>query len=62
LPLVARRGTIRQPAARALGLELIILAAGSDRDIDDVFATLRERQIEALLVTADGFCRINLSR
>jgi hypothetical protein len=23
--------------------------------MDDVFATLRERQIEALLVTADGF-------
>jgi putative ABC transport system substrate-binding protein len=44
-----------QAAARALGLELVILAAGSDRDIDGVFAMLRERQIEALLVTADGF-------
>jgi putative tryptophan/tyrosine transport system substrate-binding protein len=43
-----------QAAARMLGLQLVILAAGSDRDIDGVFATLRERQIEALLVTADG--------
>jgi putative ABC transport system substrate-binding protein len=44
-----------QAAARTLGLRLVILAAGSDRDIDDVFATLREQQVEALLVTADGF-------
>src|SRR5215831_13004712 len=43
-----------QAAARMLGLQLVILAAGSDRDIDGVFATLRERRIEALLVTADG--------
>src|SRR5262245_64371242 len=44
-----------QAAARMLGLQLVILAAGSERDIDGVFATLRERRIEALLVTADGF-------
>jgi ABC-type uncharacterized transport system substrate-binding protein len=44
-----------QAAARTLGLQLVILAAGSDREIDSIFATLRERQIEALLVTADGF-------
>jgi putative ABC transport system substrate-binding protein len=44
-----------QAAARALGLQLVILAAGSDREIDSIFATLRERQIEALLITADGF-------
>jgi len=44
-----------QAAARTLGLQLIILAAGSDREIDSVFATLRERKIEALLITADGF-------
>ena len=43
-----------QAAAHMLGLQLVILAAGSDRDIDGVFATLKERQIEALLVTADG--------
>jgi putative ABC transport system substrate-binding protein len=44
-----------QAAARALGLQLVILAAGSDREIDSSFASLRERRIEALLVTADGF-------
>jgi putative tryptophan/tyrosine transport system substrate-binding protein len=41
-------------AASALGIQLNILAAGSDGEIDSVFATLRERKIEALLVTADG--------
>ncbi len=38
----------------ALGLQLVILAAGSDQEIDGIFATLGERQIQALLVTADG--------
>jgi putative ABC transport system substrate-binding protein len=44
-----------QAAARALGLQLVILAAGTDSEINTVFAQLRERQIEALLVAADGF-------
>jgi putative tryptophan/tyrosine transport system substrate-binding protein len=44
-----------QEAARMLGLQLIILSAGSDSEIDSVFATFEERHIEALLVTADGF-------
>jgi putative ABC transport system substrate-binding protein len=44
-----------QAAARKLGLQLIILAAGIDREVDSIFATFKERQIEALLVTADGF-------
>jgi putative ABC transport system substrate-binding protein len=44
-----------QAAARTLGLQLVILAAGSDHEIDSIFATLQQRQIEALLVTADGF-------
>jgi putative tryptophan/tyrosine transport system substrate-binding protein len=43
-----------QAAARMLGLEIVILSAGSDQDIDSVFGRLRERRIEALLVTADG--------
>jgi ABC-type uncharacterized transport system substrate-binding protein len=43
-----------QVAAHMLGLQLVILAAGRDRDIDGIFGTLKERQIEALLVTADG--------
>ena len=44
-----------QEAARSLGLLLVILAAGSDGEINNVFTTLGERRIEALLVTADGF-------
>jgi putative ABC transport system substrate-binding protein len=44
-----------QASAQMLGLRLVALAAGSDREIDSVFATLGERQIEAMLVTADGF-------
>ena len=40
---------------RTLGFQLIILAAGSDSEIDSVFVTFGERHIEALLVTADGF-------
>jgi putative tryptophan/tyrosine transport system substrate-binding protein len=44
-----------QAAARTLGLQLVILAAGSDHEIDSIFATLHQRQIDALLVTADGF-------
>jgi putative ABC transport system substrate-binding protein len=44
-----------QAAARALGLQLVILAAGTDGEIDAIFAQLRDRKIEALLVAADGF-------
>ena len=43
-----------QAAASALGLQLVILAAGSDSEIDRIFTTLKERHIEAVLVTADG--------
>jgi hypothetical protein len=31
-----------------LALQLVILAAGTDSEINNVFAQLRERQIEAL--------------
>jgi putative tryptophan/tyrosine transport system substrate-binding protein len=44
-----------QASAPMLGLRLIPLAAGSVREIESIFATLRERQIEAMLVSADGF-------
>ena len=44
-----------QASAQALGLRLVTLAAGSDREIDGLSAMLRERQVEAMLVTADGF-------
>ena len=54
-----------QSSAPMLGLRLIPLAAGSVREIESIFATLEERQIEAMLISADGFfsvCRINSSR
>ena len=34
---------------------LVPLAAGNNREIDGIFATLEQRGIEAMLVTADGF-------
>jgi len=44
-----------QASAPILGLRLVPLAAGTVREIETAFATLRERQIEAMLVSADGF-------
>jgi putative ABC transport system substrate-binding protein len=44
-----------QEAAHSLGLQLVILAAGTDAEIENIFASLGERRVEALLVTADGF-------
>ena len=44
-----------QAAAQALGIQLIVLNAGSEREIDNTFATLVQRRIAALVVTADGF-------
>src|SRR5262245_30756264 len=42
-------------AARLLGLEIIVLPGREEREIEASFATLPERQISALVVTADGF-------
>ncbi len=42
-----------QEAARALGQHLIVLYAGSERDIDTAFAILVRQRIGALLVSAD---------
>jgi putative tryptophan/tyrosine transport system substrate-binding protein len=44
-----------EEAVQALGLQLVVLEAGTDSAIEKVFANLSERRIEALLVTADGF-------
>jgi putative tryptophan/tyrosine transport system substrate-binding protein len=44
-----------QAAARTIGLQLQLLKAGTERDIDIAFATLVERRIGALLVATDGF-------
>jgi putative ABC transport system substrate-binding protein len=44
-----------QAAARILGQELVVLAGSNEREIDSSFAMMAQRQIGALLVTADGF-------
>ena len=44
-----------QAAGRALGKQLVVLGAGSEREIESIFATLPQRRIGALIVTADGF-------
>jgi putative tryptophan/tyrosine transport system substrate-binding protein len=44
-----------EKAARALGIELVMLRAGSESDIKDAFAAAVERRIGALLVASDPF-------
>jgi putative ABC transport system substrate-binding protein len=44
-----------QAAARAFGVELLILNAGSEREIDAAFASLVEQRANAIIVGADSF-------
>jgi putative tryptophan/tyrosine transport system substrate-binding protein len=44
-----------ETAARALGLQLIVLKASSEREIDAAFATMAQQGAGALLVTTDPF-------
>jgi ABC-type uncharacterized transport system substrate-binding protein len=44
-----------EAAARVLGLQLIVLSASTDREIDAAFATIVQRGAGALLVGADPF-------
>jgi putative ABC transport system substrate-binding protein len=44
-----------QEAARTLGLQLRVLRASSERDIDTVFATLVQQRADALIVANDPF-------
>jgi putative tryptophan/tyrosine transport system substrate-binding protein len=44
-----------EAAARANGRQLVVLTAGSERDLDAAFATLAEQQVGAMLVTASSF-------
>jgi putative ABC transport system substrate-binding protein len=44
-----------QAATTALGLHLNVLSAGSQSDFDNAFATLVQRQTDALVVSADPF-------
>jgi len=42
-------------AARVLGQELVVFGAKDEQEIDNSFAALAQRQVAALVVTADGF-------
>ena len=42
-----------QPAAAAIGRQIEVVSAGTDRDIDTAFATLVQTRTDALLVNAD---------
>jgi putative ABC transport system substrate-binding protein len=44
-----------QAAAQVLGQQLVVVPVGDDRDIDAAFEALVQRQVGALLVTADIF-------
>ena len=44
-----------QEAARAIGLQIHVLNAGTDRELDTVFETIAQQRIAALTVTADPF-------
>jgi putative ABC transport system substrate-binding protein len=44
-----------EAAVRLLGLRLVILSAGSERDLDAVFAHFAEQRPDALLIQADTF-------
>jgi putative ABC transport system substrate-binding protein len=43
-----------QVAARALGLQLLVVNAGSERDFDTAFTTLVEQRVEALLIVGNA--------
>jgi putative tryptophan/tyrosine transport system substrate-binding protein len=42
-------------AAQSMGLQIHVLAASNDRDIEMVFASLGERHVDALMVAVDSF-------
>ena len=54
-PNVEAQSRELQAAARALGLELHILDASTERDFDAVFARLAELQAGGLVIATDGF-------
>ncbi|MGE9007752.1 ABC transporter substrate-binding protein [Leptospira interrogans] len=44
-----------QEGARALGRQLLVLKAGTAREIDEAFATLAEQRVNAVLIGSDPF-------
>ena len=62
VPDSARQPADAQEAARALGLELLVLNASTDAEIDSAFATLVQRGAGALIIGGDPFFRSRLDR
>ncbi len=53
--LAARQKADLQMAARKMGLELLVLEASADRDLDTAFSTLQQRGAGGLVVVPDAF-------
>jgi putative ABC transport system substrate-binding protein len=54
-PPSGAEGTAAQAAAAALGQPLLILNASTQAEIDDAFATIKQQQVRALIVSSDPF-------
>ncbi len=54
-PAGAAEGTAAQAAAAALGQPLLILNASTQSHIEDAFATIKQQQVRALIVSSDPF-------
>ena len=49
-------------AVRPLGIMLHVVRAASERELDDAFATLAQRKVDALIVNTDPFFRIRMDQ
>ncbi|MGE0035985.1 MAG: ABC transporter substrate-binding protein [Xanthobacteraceae bacterium] len=54
-PFNASQRRETQDAARTLGVKLLLLPAGTERDIDTAFATMEKQKVGALLVSASPY-------
>ena len=54
-PVAAGQLSEMQEAAGAIGLQLHVLRAGTDREIDTAFESVTQHRVPALLVTSDSF-------
>jgi ABC-type uncharacterized transport system substrate-binding protein len=53
--VIARQARDLQAAAQKIGIDLLVLEASADRDLDNAFATLRERRAGGLVIIPDVF-------
>jgi putative tryptophan/tyrosine transport system substrate-binding protein len=61
-PETARHPAEAQAAARALGLELVVLNANTDAEVEQAFATILQRGVGALAIGSDVFYASRLER